>query len=165
MAGVSAEAKEKQSWSTDSHVYSETYTVYATHTWIRLPFRLQGNFMFNLERLNRRGRFVRMLGLAPWHVPIGHPAFDRRVSLSASQPAIARELFADEMLREMVLNQPGLNFVCQWNPDRRQRHLNAELRFDEARPIDDPERFTALGELFGRTMDRLVDLDLVEALK
>ena len=82
---------------------------------------------------------------------------DRRLALESNNSDKVRDLLADSRPRELMLDQPRINlesFVWQGQ---------GKLVFTEARPIDDPERLAKLKELFGRTLDRLVEIGCAEA--
>ena len=131
-----------------------------THTDIRAHYRRKDFFTFRVERLGIGGRLGRALRLNDGGIRTGDAKFDHRVSVESNDAAKARGLFADRRLRELILSQPRVNFEAM--PKVGEGGPISELRFAEEGVIDDPRRLEILRELFGRTLDRLVEAGIAE---
>jgi hypothetical protein len=128
-----------------------------TYTRLRAPYASPDGFYFKIYREGVFSSLGKMLGMQD--VTVGYPEFDEQFIIKGNDEAKLRRLFANEKIRELISEQPGIQFSVR-DDDQKFWAQNFpegvdELYFQDMGVIKDIDRLKLLYDLFSETLDEL----------
>lgn len=148
----------------DWTVTLDTYTVSTgkssiTYTRMRAPYVNPDGFHFDIYRKGIFSDIGKWLGMQD--VVVGYPQFDEDFIIKGNDESKLRRLFANEKIRELVEDQPEIQFSVRDDEMKFWGGRNLpvgvdELYFQVVGVIKDVDRLKLLYDLFSETLDELV---------
>lgn len=139
----------------DTYVVSTGKTM-IIFTRMRAPFVNPGGFRFTVSRKSIFTGIAKWLGMQD--VEVGHEPFDTDFVIKGNDERLLRELFASAHLRELIEQQPEIQFSVKddegWFGTDFPEGVD-ELHFTVVGVIKDIARLKALYELFSETLEEL----------
>jgi len=133
-------------------------------TRLRLPYLRRNAFAFQVTR--RRLLFTTTAATGGLEsVLTGDLEFDKRFSLRASDPAIAKKLFDDPRIRELMPHHPGMILrTREYDPEMQsQRPVSfSELILEVPQCIERPKKLEVMHELIAAVFERLRELGQID---
>lgn len=141
----------------------DTYTVSTgkssiTYTRIRAPYVNPDGFKFTIYRKGLFSDIGKWLGMQD--VAVGYPRFDEDFIIKGNSEQKLRQLFANELIRDLINAQPDIHFCVGddtprfWTDNGFPEGVD-ELYFRVVGVITDINRLKILFELFSATLDEL----------
>lgn len=139
----------------------DTYTVSTgdtshTYTRMRAPYLNRDGFRFSISRKGIFSDFAKWFGMQD--VQVGRQPFDEDFIIQGNNEERLRQLFANDLIRGLIQNQPSLSFMVKddegWFAEKFPEGVD-ELYFVCGGVIRDVERLKDLYALFAETLQQL----------
>jgi hypothetical protein len=136
-----------------------------TVTAMKLPFFNPTNLQFSLQKNDLAAKFKALFGKKP--IPTGSADFDKKYSITGSDPEKIRQIFSDAAIQELVGRQPQITFEISRHqtPESFTGKLPAGVSmlcyYELSRKIKDVERLKTLFALVKTVITRMQTLGLV----